>query len=160
MARLDFRFSRPAGLPDGVWDERQRWLRAILWVHAVALSVLGAVRGESIATVAPYVLAMAVLAAATHLPLLDRRLQSAVVAAGLLCASVGLIALGDGAAAMWTHPFLVLALLMLYEDASLLLFAVAVVLATQVLSDDAGDPGAGYVLILGLAAAVGTFTAG
>jgi ABC-type transport system involved in cytochrome c biogenesis permease component len=37
------------------------------------------------------------------------------------------------------HPFLVPALLMLYEDASLLLLAVAVVVGTHILSDRAGE---------------------
>jgi diguanylate cyclase (GGDEF)-like protein/PAS domain S-box-containing protein len=155
MGRLNFGFARQANLTDDVWDERQHWLRAILWLHALALAVIGAVLGEPLATVAPYVLAVAALAAASHLPALNRPLQSALVTVGLLCASVGVVALWDGATAAWSHPFLVLALLMLYEDATLLLLAVAVVVATHVLSDRAGEPSAGHLVFVVLVGAAG-----
>jgi diguanylate cyclase (GGDEF)-like protein/PAS domain S-box-containing protein len=134
MGRISFGFSRRAGLPEDVWDERQRWLRAILWAHVLALAVFGAFRGEPPGTVAPYVLAVAAFAAVSHVPGLPRRLQSAAVAAGLLSASVGLVGMWAGAMAAWSHPFLVLALLMLYEDTTLLLLVVAAVLGAHFLS--------------------------
>jgi diguanylate cyclase (GGDEF)-like protein/PAS domain S-box-containing protein len=155
MSRLNFGFSRRAGLSDDVWDERQRWLRVILSAHAVALGLFGAVRDEPAARIAPYVLAIATLAAVAHVHNLGRRLQSAAVAAGLLCASVGLVELWDGATAAWSHPFLVLALLMLYEDTSLLLLAVAVVLGTHILGDRPGEPSAGHVVFIALVGAAG-----
>ena len=155
MGRLRFGFSPRAGLPDDVWDERQRWLRLILWTHAGALALFGAARAEQFATIAPYVLAIVAFAAVAHVRRLPRRLQSAAVAAGLLSTSVGLVALWDGATAAWSHPFLVLALLMLYEDTSLLLLTVAVVVATHIISDRAGEPSAGHVVFVALVGGAG-----
>jgi len=155
MVHLNLGFARQAGLTDDVWDERQHWLRAILWGHALALALIGAMLDKPLGTIAPYVLAVAALAAAAHLPTLNRALQSALVTVGLLCASVGLVALWDGATAAWSHPFLVLALLMLYEDAALLLLAVVVVIATHVLSDRAGEPSAGHLVFIVLVGAAG-----
>jgi diguanylate cyclase (GGDEF)-like protein/PAS domain S-box-containing protein len=155
MAHLNFGFARQAGLTDEVWDERQRWLCAILWGHALALGLIGALLDKPLGTIATYVLAVAALAAAAHLPTLNRSLQSALVTVGLLVASVGLVALWDGATAAWSHPFLVLALLTLYEDAALLLLAVAVVVATHILSDRAGEPSAGHLVFIVLVGAAG-----
>jgi len=155
MGRLRLGSSHRAGLPDDVWDERQRWLRAILWAHAVALAVFGAIRGDPTSEIAPYVLAITAFAAISHVPRLTRRVQSTAVAAGLLGASIGLIGLSEGATAAWSHPFLVLALLMLYEDTSLLLLVVAVVLGTHILSNRAGEPSAGHVVLVALVGAAG-----
>jgi len=155
MARFSFGLSRRAGLSDDVWDERQHWLLVILWAHALALGLFGAVRDQPAGRIAPYVLAIAALAGIAHVPGLGRRLQSAAVASGLLCASVGLVELWDGAIAAWSHPFLVLALLMLYEETSLLLLAVAVVLATHILGDRPGEPSAGHVVFIALVGAAG-----
>jgi hypothetical protein len=69
--------------------------------HAVALALIGAVLVDPLETIAPSVLAVAALAGAAHLPRLNRPLQGAVVAAGLLCASVGLVALWHGATTAW-----------------------------------------------------------
>ncbi len=140
-------------LPDDVCEERQRWLRASLWVQVVALGLFGAVSGQPIGTIAAYVLAAAAFATAAHLPVLTRRLRSAAVALGLLGVSVGLIVLWDGATAAWSHPFVVLALLMLYEDASLLLLAVAVVAGMHILTDSPGEPGAAHVVFVALVGA-------
>ena len=155
MGRLSFMFSPRAGLPGDVWNERQAQLRLVLWLHAVALALIGAVRDEPVGAIAPYVAAVALLAALAHLARLTRPLQSAVVAIGLLCASAGLVALWDGAPAAWSHPFLVLALLTLYESTWPLLLAVAVVVATHVLSDRAGEPSAGQLVLVALVGAAG-----
>jgi diguanylate cyclase (GGDEF)-like protein/PAS domain S-box-containing protein len=157
MRRPGLGFSRRAGLPDDVWDERQRWLRVALWAHAGALAVFGAARAEPAATVALFVLLVAAFAAAAHVPALGRRLQSVAIAAGLLCASAGLVVLWDGAGAAWSHPFLVLALLMLYEDAALLLLAVAVVLGAHALIDRAGEPSGGHLVFVALVGLAGVF---
>ena len=155
MRRPSFGFSPRAGLPDDVWDERQRWLRAIVWVHAFALAVFGAIRGDAAATVVLYVLLTAACAGAAHLPALGRRLQSVVVTTGLLCASVGLVVLWDGAVAAWSHSFVVLALLVLYEDSLLLLLAVAAVLGARILIDGARDVSAGHAVFVALVGLAG-----
>lgn len=138
-----------------MWVERQRWLRAILWLHAGALAGVDVVQRDPLGETAPCVLAIAAFAGLSHVRRLSRRLQSAAVAAGLLSASVGLVVLWDGATAAWSHPFLVLALLMLYEDTSLLLLVVAVVLGTHIVSDSPGEPSAGHVVLVALVGAAG-----
>lgn len=155
MGRLSLGFSRRAGLPDDVCDERQHWLRAILWAHGVALAVFGAIRGQTLGEIASFVLAVAAFAAISHVPSLTRRVQSVAIAAGLLSASLGLVELWDGATTAWSHPFLVLALLMLYDDTRLLLIVVAVVAGTYVFGDPAGEPSVGHVALVALVGAAG-----
>lgn len=157
MGRQGFRSYARAGLPADVWSERQHLLRVIVWAHAVALVLIGAARGEPAGAIAAYVMAIVVFAVAAHLTALPRRLQSAAIAAGLLSASVGLVGLWDGAAAAWAHPFLVLALLTVYEDAALLLLVVAVVLVTHAVTDPAGEPHAGHAVLVALAGVAGVF---
>jgi PAS domain S-box-containing protein len=154
MGRFRFRISHRANLPDDVWDERHRWLRAILWGHAVALALFGFAIGEPIDQIAQYVLLTAAFAAAAHLPALPRRAQSMAITMGLLTASVALVELWDAQAA-WSHTFLVLALLILYEDFWLLLLAVGVVLGTQLLSNRASEPSAGHAVFVALVGAAG-----
>ncbi|HVF78387.1 MAG TPA: diguanylate cyclase [Solirubrobacteraceae bacterium] len=141
-----------------MWDERQRWLRMILWAHAIALTVFAALDAQQVAGVAPYLLVIVACAVAAHVDVFPRRLRSAAVAGGLLSFSVGLVALWDGSTAAWSHPFLVLALLMLYEDPLLLLLAAAVVLGTSVLGGPESRPSAGQVLLIVLVAAAGIVT--
>ncbi|HWC26547.1 MAG TPA: diguanylate cyclase, partial [Solirubrobacteraceae bacterium] len=154
MVRLRFRSSRRAGLPDDVWDERQRRLRAILWAHVVALAALAAARAQPAAALLPYAAAVAAPAALAHLRALPRRLRATVVALGLLAGSLGFVELSDGATAAWSHPFLALALLALYEDAALVLLAVAAVAAAQLVAALAGEPGAAYTAVVALVGAV------
>ena len=144
-------------LPGDVWEERRRWLRAVLWAHVLVLGVVGASRGEPLGAVATWVVSVAALAALAHAPL-PRRLQSVALALGLLSASAGFVELCDGASAAWSHPFIVLALLTLYEDAALLALAVAAVAGAHLLVDRAGEPGAGYVVFIALAGAAGIVT--
>jgi diguanylate cyclase (GGDEF)-like protein/PAS domain S-box-containing protein len=158
MGRFALQFSPRAGLPGDVWDERQRWLRVILWAHAVAFAAFATVDAQPVESVAPYLLAIVVCALVSHLRALPRRLRSAAVAAGLLSFSVGLVALWDGSTAAWSHPFLVLALLMLYEDPLLLLLAVGVVLGTSILGGPEYRPSAGQVVLVVLIAAAGIVT--
>ena len=89
---------------------------------------------------------------------LPRRLRSAAVAAGLLSFSAGLVALWDGSTAAWSHCFLVLVLLMLYEDALLLALAVAAVLGANVLGGPGGGPSAGHLVLVVLVGAAGIVT--
>jgi PAS domain S-box-containing protein len=155
MRRPHSGISRRVSLPEDVWQERQRWLHAVLWAHVVVLVLFGAARGQPAATIAPYVLAVAAFATAAHVVRLPRWLQSAIVALGLLSASAGFVGLWDGAMAAWSHPFLVLALLMLYEDSTLLLLAIGVVVATHILIDRAGEPSLGHVVFVVLVGAAG-----
>ena len=155
MGRLGGAIARRASLSDDVWEERHRWLRLILWAHVLALAVFGGARGEDVATVVLYCLAVAVLAMAAHVPGWPRRVRSGVVAIGLLGASAALVELWDGAPAAWSHVFLVIALLMLYDDAALLVLAVAIVAAAHLFLDRVGEPPAGHVLLVALVGAAG-----
>ncbi|HEV2784819.1 MAG TPA: diguanylate cyclase [Solirubrobacteraceae bacterium] len=152
------RLSPRTTLPGDVWEERRRWLRAVLWAHVAVLALVGAWRGEPLGSVATWVLAVGAFAGLAHAPGLPRQLQSVAVALGLLSASAGFVELCDGATAAWSHPFIVLALLTLYEDAALLVLAVAVVAAGHLLVDRPGEPGMGHVVFIALAGAAGIVT--
>ena len=155
MGRLDVSIARRARLSDEVWEERHRWLCLILWMHVFALALFGAARAVQLADVALYCMAVATFAAAAHVRALPRLVRAVAVALGLLSASVGLVELWDGAPAAWSHGFLVIALLMLYDDAALLVLAVAVIVTAHVVVDRVGEPPAGHILLVALVGAAG-----
>ena len=158
MARPGSGIEQHTNLPGNEWGERQRWLRMALWAHVAILAALGAWRAEPLGSVVAWACAVALPAAVAYAPRLSPRLQSCVVALGLLTASAGFVELSGGATAAWSHPFLVLALLTLYEDAALLLIAVAAMAAVRLLADPPGEPGAGHVAFLALAGGAGIVT--
>jgi diguanylate cyclase (GGDEF)-like protein/PAS domain S-box-containing protein len=155
MGRVRLGISRRATLPDDIWDERQRWLRLVVWAHAVALAAFGAARGRPVATIAAVALAVAAFAALAHVRGLPRRVQSLSVAIGLLAASYGLIELWDGSMAAWSHPFLVLALLVLYEDPWLIALAVEGMVLLHAVSARPGEPGFAHIVFAALVGTVG-----
>ena len=155
MGRLPLGAVRPANLSDDLWEQRHRWLRLTLWAHVAALVALGVARGEPLATIAVACLATGACAVSAHVSALPRGMRGVALAAGLLSASFGLVELSDGAAAAWSHTFLVLVLLSLYEDAALVLLAVGAVAVAHVATDRAGEPSAAQLLVVALVGAAG-----
>ena len=104
-------------LPANVWERRHRSLLALLWLHVFGLPVYALARGfdlaHSFAEAAP-VLVLAILShiAAGRSP----RGRAAIVAAGLMTCSAVVVHLSAGAIEAHFHFFVMLSLLLLYED--------------------------------------------
>jgi signal transduction histidine kinase len=128
LSRLRGALPRGGALPDEAWRPRQRAILAILWLHVAGLAAL-ALRHRA----GPGALAAVGLVALVALPassrLGSRRWRSALASLGLLLASVLLGQLEGGAIELQFHFFVVIALIMLYQDGFLFLLAVGFVVA-------------------------------
>ncbi len=130
LNRLRGALPRGRSLPDEVWRPRQRAILAILWVHVAGLAALTLVRAhgrdpQALAGVG--VVALAAIPASVRWG--SRRWRSALASLGLLLASVLLVQLEGGAIELQFHFFVVIALIMLYQDGFLFLIAVGFVVA-------------------------------
>jgi diguanylate cyclase (GGDEF)-like protein len=130
-------------LPDRSWEQRHRWIVALVAAHAVALGLFGIVRGYGIAHSllgASVVLAAAALASS---PRLGRGLRSMCASFGLVTSSALLVHLWGGQIEAHFHFFFVVAVLTLYQEWLPFLLAIGyVVLHHGALG--ALDPGSVY----------------
>jgi diguanylate cyclase (GGDEF)-like protein len=130
-------------LPDRSWEERHRWIVALVAAHAIALGVFGVVRGYGIAhsLVEVSVIVAAALVAAS--PRLGRGIRSVSASFGLVTSSALLVHLWAGQIEAHFHFFFVVAVLTLYQDWLPFLMAIGyVVLHHGALG--ALDPGSVY----------------
>ncbi|HEX9343806.1 MAG TPA: HAMP domain-containing sensor histidine kinase [Actinomycetota bacterium] len=128
LSRLRGALPRGRSLPDEVWRPRQRAILAILWLHVAGLAALALAHGgnpEALAGVG--LVALVAVPASTRYG--SRRWRSALASLGLLLASVLLVRLEGGAIELQFHFFVVIALIMLYQDGFLFLIAVGFVVA-------------------------------
>jgi len=130
-------------LPDRSWEERHRWIVALVAAHAIALGVFGVVRGYGVvhSLVEASVIAAAALVASS--PHLGRGLRSVSASFGLVTSSALLVHLWAGQIEAHFHFFFVVAVLTLYQDWLPFLLAIGyVVLHHGALG--ALDPGSVY----------------
>jgi len=110
--------SLPQGrtLPDDVWLARHRALLALLWAHAVGLTIFALAEHDSILHSFAHgavIAAVATCAMAAHG---NRRLAAAFVSVGLITSSALLVHIWGGVIEGHFHFFVMIALLALYED--------------------------------------------
>jgi signal transduction histidine kinase len=130
LGRLRGALPRGRSLPEAVWRPRQRVILAILWLHVAGLAALALAHGgnpEPGALGGVGLVALVAVPASTRLG--SRRWRSALASLGLLLASVLLMWLQGGAIELQFHFFVVIALIMLYQDGFLFLIAVGFVVA-------------------------------
>jgi signal transduction histidine kinase len=103
-------------LPEATWRRRHAGMVVLLWAHVVALPIVGLFYGYSI----PHALLEGgIIAAFGILALLKpggRRLQSVIVALGLLTCSAVLVHITGGLIEAHFHFFVMVGVLSLYED--------------------------------------------
>ena len=108
-------------LPDSIWLGRHRAILLLLWLHVPAITLFAVVTGgyglrtQSLGEAA----LVAILAASATLAgrkTRNRRILSTIVALGLLTSSVTIVHLSGGADEAHFHFFVVLCVLLLYED--------------------------------------------
>jgi PAS domain S-box-containing protein len=147
------RTALPVGrsLPHDAWVVRHRALLSLLWLHAAAIPAFGVFQGYPVLHSLLDGVPIAVFAAAATITTRRRsstKLSSALVALGLLTSSALVVHLWSGQIEGHFHFFVVIALLMVYEDWLPFLLASAYVLvhhglmgelmSTQVYSHAAG----------------------
>jgi diguanylate cyclase (GGDEF)-like protein/PAS domain S-box-containing protein len=126
-----FRRALPTGntLPDAMWLRRHVWLSRLLWAHVPAVFAFAILQGNSLghsAVEGSVIGSFAILA--WLLPTHRRRLAASVVALGLLSCSAVVTHLSGGYIEAHFHFFVIVTLLVLYEDWLAFLLAIAFVL--------------------------------
>src|SRR5215208_1508229 len=120
----------PAGrpLPDDVWRRRHRFILALLWLHAIGITCYGLIVGfgplHSAAEGAIVAAAAWLAQSKTH----SRRFRASMASFGLLTASSMLVHLSGGLIEMHFHFFVMIVLIILYQDWAPFLVAIAYVL--------------------------------
>jgi diguanylate cyclase len=103
-------------LTDALWQRRHRWITGLLWLHVPALLLFawleGWPAGHSLLDVTPVLL----LAAIASMPAASRSWRSAAAALGLVTCSALVVHLWHGQIEGHFHFFVVVSLLILYQD--------------------------------------------
>jgi PAS domain S-box-containing protein len=130
-------------LPDEVWMARHRALLALLWMHAVGLTIFALAENVSVLHSFAHGLVIAAIASCAMLAHGNRRLAAAFVSVGLITSSALLVHIWGGVIEGHFHFFVMIALLALYEDWLPFLLAAAYVVVHHGLTG-ALDPHAVY----------------
>jgi diguanylate cyclase (GGDEF)-like protein len=114
---LRMRDALPQGrlLPDGLWHRRQRGLVVLLWLHVPALLAFGYARGFRDWHLIADLMPITVLAAAASVRL-PRRARAAAISLGLVTCSAVLVHLWGGRIEGHFHFFVVVSLMVLFQD--------------------------------------------
>ncbi len=107
---------RGGSLPYEEWRRRHRVIVALLWVHAVGLTVFGLARGYTLGHTMTDTVVIAAAAFLASQRSLGRKWQSVVAAFGLVAASGVFVHLSGGVVEVHFHYFVVVVILSLYED--------------------------------------------
>ena len=127
---LALRAALPRGgaLPERAWQARHRGICVLLWVHVVALFILGFVRDQPVAVCVLGPGAIACYTIAAMSPRLGRTARSSLATWGLLSSSALLIEFYDGLIEAHFHFFITIAVVSLYQAWTPYLLAVGFVL--------------------------------
>ena len=115
VARL--RAALPTGgqLPDEVFEQRHRALTLLLWLHAIALPVVGVMRGQSLAHSLLEAAVVAGLALGASVPGASQAVRSTLTTLGLMTSSAVLVHFFDGLIELHFHFFVMVAAISLYQ---------------------------------------------
>ncbi len=112
-----------SGLPRGgslghsTWRVRHRGILLILWCHALGIPAFGLLyAGAKTEVCLGAGVLLAGLAAAAQLPIIPRRVQSAIATCGLMTASAILVHLSGGYIELHFHFFVMMSVIVLYQD--------------------------------------------
>ena len=103
-------------LPDATWRRRHRIITGLLWLHVPALLLFGILRGYGVVHSMSEMLLVVSLATVASMPRIGRGGRSAAAALGLVACSALLIHFWDGQSEGHFHFFVVVSLLILYQD--------------------------------------------
>jgi diguanylate cyclase (GGDEF)-like protein len=114
-------------LPEQSWRRRHRCIVALLWIHVVGLFWFGVFEGIGAAASAASVMVVAAAAVMASVDVLGRRARSLAASFGLVSCSALLVYMWGGVIEAHFHFFVVLSMLVLYQDWAAFLLALAYV---------------------------------
>ncbi|MGH2747315.1 MAG: hypothetical protein ACRDKB_05270 [Actinomycetota bacterium] len=121
------------GLPTGVWDRRHKGFVALLWLNALGLALFGIIQGYGVlhALAEAGIVAGAALAAWWSRG--NQSVASVVATIGLMSASGILVHFSDGSIEAHFHFFVMVTIIILYQDWLPFLLAIGYVVAHHAL---------------------------
>ena len=128
MRRVAAQLPQGRLLPDAVWRRRHHTITVLLWLHVPVLLAFAVVRGYGVLHSTAEMLGVISLAVVASLPRLGRGPRSAAAALGLVACSALLVHFWDGQSEGHFHFFVVVSLLILYQDWLPFLIAVGFVI--------------------------------
>jgi diguanylate cyclase (GGDEF)-like protein len=114
-------------LPQQSWNRRHRCIVALLWMHVVGLFCFGLAQGLGVVTSATGVLVVVAAAVLASIEVLGRRARALAASFGLVSCSALLVYMWGGVIEAHFHFFVVLSILVLYQDWAAFLIALAYV---------------------------------
>jgi diguanylate cyclase (GGDEF)-like protein len=114
-------------LPEQSWRRRHRAIVVLLWLHAVGLVGFGMLEGMGVVASVTSPLIVAVAAVFASLDLLGRRMRSLAASFGLVTCSALVVFMSGGVIEAHFHFFVVISILVLYQDWAPFLLALAYV---------------------------------
>jgi hypothetical protein len=110
--------SLPKGrsLPDDVWRRRHRGILVLLWLQALVIGLMVIVEGYGPAHGLTDALPVALAGAVAGAPALPRRWRACIASLGLITASAGFVHLSGGNIESHFHFFVMVTIIILYED--------------------------------------------
>ena len=119
---------RGGQLPDEAWLARHRAINGLLWLHVLALPVIGLWRGQEPGHTLLDVALVAGFALAASVPGAPRVARASLTTLGLLMSSATLVHFYEGLIEVHFHFFVMIAVISLYQSWAPYLLAVAFVL--------------------------------
>jgi signal transduction histidine kinase len=121
------------GLPDDVWERRHRAIVALLWANAIGLAAFGLIQGYGVihALSESGIVAVAALAAWSFRK--SHSAGSVIATLGLMTASGILVHFSQGSIEAHFHFFVMVTIIILYQDWLPFLLAIAYVVAHHAL---------------------------
>ena len=116
MTRLIDALPRGGTLPYEQWAQRHRGILTLLWLHAIGVPCFGILSGNSAFLSAAAGLTIAAIAGVGSLTILSRNARAAMTTVGLMVAASLLVHLSGGIVEMHFHFFVLLAVIVLYQD--------------------------------------------
>ena len=98
------------------WNIRHRGILLVLWAHVLGVPAFGAYMGKDGLLCLGAGLLLAGIAVVSHLSMIHRRVQSAIATGGLMTASALLVHLSGGFIELHFHFFVMMAVIVLYQD--------------------------------------------
>jgi signal transduction histidine kinase len=129
VARLRAFLPEGGGLPDDVWERRHRALVALLWFNALGLAIFGVIQDYGILHVIGEAGIVAVAAIAAWTFRSNHLAGSVIATVGLLTASGILVHFSQGSIEAHFHFFVMVTIIILYQDWVPFLLAIAYVVA-------------------------------
>lgn len=103
-------------LPDDIWQSRHWGIRTLLWLHAVGIVCFGIIMGANLEHSLAEGAVLAVMAVTASWPNTPRKFRASMASLGLITASAEIVHLSGGYIEMHFHFFVMLAVIVLYQD--------------------------------------------